>query len=170
MAIVKEGIRAGSHIGSKTVFMSLIVLLDTGPLGLITHPKASHESDECNKWMRDQLQKGVYVLVPGISDYELRREMVLNGATNGILKLDALRKTVGFVPITTAVMDKAATFWAEARKLGKPTASDLALDGDMILSAHASIVSSQGHEVIVATANVRHLSIFCDARLWSHIN
>lgn len=64
--------------------MSEIVLLDTGPLGLITHPKASHESDQCNRWMRGQLQKGVRVLVPGISDYELRREMLLNGSTKGI--------------------------------------------------------------------------------------
>lgn len=73
--------------------MSEIILLDTGPLGLITHPKASHESDQCNQWMRGQLQKGVRVLVPGISDYELRREMLLNSSTKGIIRLDALKKS-----------------------------------------------------------------------------
>jgi hypothetical protein len=140
--------------------MSRIVLLDTGPLGLITHPKASNESDQCNQWMRDQLQNGVRVLVAGISDYELRREMVLNDSATGIAKLDALRKTVGFVPITTAVMDQAAVFWAQARKLGKPTASDPALDGDMILSAHAFLVRNQGHDVVVATTNIKHLNMF----------
>ncbi len=97
--------------------MTQIILLDTGPLGLITHPKASRESDQCNQWMRAQLQKGVRVLVPGITDYELRREMLLTGSTKGIIKLDALRNAIGFVPITTAVMDQAAVFWAQARKL-----------------------------------------------------
>jgi hypothetical protein len=150
--------------------MSQIVLLDTGPLSLITHPRASAESNQCNQWMRDQLKNGLGILVPGISDYELRREMLLNRATNGIAKLDALRKTVGFVPITSEVMDQAAAFWAEARKMGKPTASDPALDGDMILSAQAQFVTNHGHEVIVATTNIKHLNLFCDARLWTSIN
>ena len=150
--------------------MSQIVLLDTGPLGLITHPKASHQSDQCNQWMRAQLKKGALVLIPGISDYELRQEMLLTNNTKGIIKLDALRNAVGFMPITTAVMDQAAVFWAQARKTGKPTASDAALDGDMILSAHARVITDQGHDVIVATTNVKHLEIFCDACLWTSIS
>jgi hypothetical protein len=150
--------------------MNQIVLLDTGPLGLITHPKASHQSDQCNQWMRAQLQKGALVLVPGISDYELRREMLLTGNTKGIVKLEALRNAVGFMPITTAVMDQAAVFWSQARKMGKPTASDAALDGDMILSAHAWVMTNQGHDAIVATTNVKHLGMFCKAFLWTNIN
>lgn len=149
--------------------MSQIVLLDTGPLGLINHPKASTESDRCNQWMRTQLRNGVRVLVPGISDYELRREMLQTGSTKGLIKLEALRNAIGFMPITTAVMDQAAAFWAQARKMGKPTAADAALDGDMILSAHASVINAQGHEAIVATTNAKHLEIFCDARLWTSI-
>lgn len=149
--------------------MTQIVLLDTGPLALITHPKVSQQSDTCNQWMRTQLQKGIRVLVPGISDYELRREMLQTGSAKGLIKLNALRKAIGFMPITTAVMDQAAVFWAQARKMGKPTAADAALDGDMILSAHASMLSDQGHNVIVATTNVKHLRIFCDARHWTSI-
>jgi predicted nucleic acid-binding protein len=94
--------------------------------------------------------------------------MILNGSTKGIIKLDALRNTVGFVPVTTAVMDHAAALWAQARKMGKPTASNAALDGDMILSAHAWLLN-QAHKVIVATTNVKHLEMFCDARLWTAI-
>jgi predicted nucleic acid-binding protein len=110
------------------------------------------------------------VLVPGISDYELRREMLLTGNTKGIVKLEALRNAVGFMPITTAVMDQAAVFWGQARKMGKPTASDAALDGDMILSAHAWVMTSQGHDAIVATTNIKHLETFCNASLWTNIN
>ena len=95
--------------------------------------------------------------------------MLQTGSAKGLIKLNALRKAIGFMPITTAVMDQAAVFWAQARKMGKPTAADAALDGDMILSAHASMLSDQGHNVIVATTNVKHLRIFCDARHWTSI-
>jgi predicted nucleic acid-binding protein len=150
--------------------MSDIILLDTGPLGLVTHPKGSNESDECNRWLRAQITKGTRVLVPGISDYELRREMIQIGSARGVDKLDALKNTIGFAPINTDVMNQAAEFWARARKMGKPTAADKALDGDMILSAHAAVIASQGHQVIIATTNVKHLELFTDARLWRDIN
>jgi predicted nucleic acid-binding protein len=149
--------------------MSDIILLDTGPLGLVTHPKSSAESDKCNRWLRSQITKGTRVLVPGISDYELRREMLQIGSTRGIAKLDALKSTIGFAPISTDVMNQAAEFWAQARKMGKPTAADKALDGDMILAAHAAVIAGRGHRVVVATTNVKHLELFCDARLWEDI-
>ncbi len=149
--------------------MSDIILLDTGPLGLITHPLGSPESDACNQWMRSQLTTGARVLVAGIADYELRREMLLNRSTKGIIRLNNLNATIGFDPITTAVMNQAATLWAQARRMGKPTASDAALDGDMILSAHVALIAHRGHKVRVATTNVKHLSLFCDARLWPDI-
>jgi hypothetical protein len=150
--------------------MSDIILLDTGPLGLITHPLGSPESDACNQWMRFQLTQGIRVLVAGIADYELRREMLLNVNTNGIIKLNNLHATVGFDPITTSVMNQAAIFWSQARRMGKPTASDAALDGDMILSAHASLITSRGHNLTVATTNVKHLDVFCNACLWTDIH
>jgi predicted nucleic acid-binding protein len=149
--------------------MSDIILLDTGPLGLITHPLGSPESDACNHWMRSQLSSGMLVLVPGIADYELRREMLLNGNTKGIVRLNNLIASIGLDPITTVVMNHAATLWAQARRMGKQTASDLALDGDMILSAHATLIAGRGHKLTVATTNVKHLDLFCNARLWTDI-
>jgi hypothetical protein len=150
--------------------MSDIILLDTGPLGLITHPLGSLESDACNQWMRSQLTRGLHVLVPGIADYELRREMLLNQNTHGIIRLNNLNATIGFDPITTAVMNRAAIYWSQARKMGKPTAADAALDGDMILSAHASLIIERGHSLTVATTNVKHLNLFCNACLWTDIS
>lgn len=150
--------------------MSDIILLDTGPLGLITHPLGSPESAACNQWMRSQITTGVNVLVAGIADYELRREMLLSGNTSGIIKLNNMKSAVGFDPIATAVMNQAAIFWSQARMMGKPTASDAALDGDMILSAHASLIAGRGHNLTVATTNVKHLKIFCNACLWTDIH
>lgn len=150
--------------------MTNIILLDTGPFGLITHPLGSVESDACNRWMRSQLEMGKRVLVAGIADYELRREMLLNENTNGILRLNNLNVLIGFDPITTAVMNRAAIFWSQARKMGRPTASYAGLDGDMILSAHASLIAEREDKPTVATTNVKHLDLFYDAHLWRDIH
>lgn len=56
--------------------MSRIILLDSGPLGLITNPSASEENRECNAWIQTRLREGDRVMVPAISDYEIRRELL----------------------------------------------------------------------------------------------
>jgi hypothetical protein len=75
-----------------------------------------------------------------------------------------------YEPLTTRTLRLAASFWADARKHGKATASDQRLDTDVILAAQAhSIRVSDEDRVVVATTNVRHLGIFVDARIWSDI-
>ena len=66
-------------------------------------------------------------------------------------------------------MRKAAEFWALARQQGTPTASDPALDADMILSAQYELAKDDGDDPVVATTNVGHLSLFADARHWRDI-
>jgi len=66
-------------------------------------------------------------------------------------------------------MLKAAEFWAEARKRGRPTADGKALDGDVILAAQAESVTRGGDQGVVATTNVQHLGLFVEARLWTQI-
>ena len=57
-------------------------------------------------------------------------------------------------PITTSVMQRAASLWADARNSGIPTAADPSLDGDVILAAQALGVATGGEAVVVATTNV----------------
>jgi hypothetical protein len=147
--------------------MSDIILLDTGIIGLITNPKATPEGAGCNDWLQAQLKAGIRVMVPEICDYEHRRGLLRVG--KDLAKLDALKTLVGFDPITSEIMFQAAEFWAEARRRGYSTADDKALDGDMILCAHAELLTRHGHKVIIATTNVKHLSLFTDARLWTDI-
>lgn len=149
--------------------MSDIILLDSGPLGLVTNPTASQENRDCNAWMQSQLRKGVRVLVPAISDYEVRRELLRAGKTKGVAKLDELKRAVGYVPLNTEMLLQAAALWAQARQAGRPTAPDHAIDGDVILCAQALVLAGQGHKVVVATTNVKHLEQFVDARLWRDI-
>jgi predicted nucleic acid-binding protein len=145
------------------------VLLDAGPLGLVTHPRVE-PNREVALWLRTLLSAGVPVLVPEISDYEIRRELLRAGKSRGLSRLDQLARDLGYLPITTEVMRLAAYFWAEARKQGQPTASDESLDADVILAAQAAILNEgTDDDIVIATTNPHHLSRFVDARIWQEI-
>ena len=149
--------------------MARTVLLDAGPLGLVTHPRAE-PNREAALWLRALLSAGVPVLVPEISDYEIRRELLRAGKSRVLSRLDQLARDLGYLPITTEVMRLAASFWADARKQGRLTASDESLDADVILAAQATILNEDTDaDVVVATTNPRHLSRFVDARAWQEI-
>ena len=146
-----------------------IVLLDAGPLGLVTNPRPSAERTACNEWLQGLLLADVRALVPEIADYEIRRELLRSGKPRGVQRLEALAAMIGYLPLTTAVMRRAAEFWADARQRGRPTASDAALDADMILCAQAVLAGGESDTIVVATTNVGHLSLFVDARHWRNI-
>lgn len=146
--------------------MNRMVLLDTSLLGMVTHPR---ENLAAKDWLKGILQAGVQVRVPEIADYELRRELLRADKMKSIQRLDRLAATIGYVPLNTSMMLRAAGFWARARNQGKPTAEEAALDGDMILAAQAAVLALEGNEVLIATTNVDHLSLFADARRWQEI-
>jgi predicted nucleic acid-binding protein len=147
----------------------MIILLDAGPLGMVTNPKSSAENDACNLWLETALRNGTQVVVPEIADYEVRRELLRANKVKGIERLDAMKEALGYMPLTTAAMMKAAEFWAAARNQGKPTADDKTLDGDVILAAQAALLAGSGEEVMIATTNVGHLAMFVKAQSWREI-
>lgn len=149
--------------------MTKVILLDSAPVGLITNPKATTLALECQQWFLSLLQRGYQVILPEIIDYEIRRELLRANKLSGIKKLDQLKSEIIYLSITTEVMLKAAQLWAEVRKKGKPTADNKALDGDVILASQAILVSNYGHQVMVATSNKKHLSLFVEAREWNEI-
>ncbi|MEG4534491.1 nucleic acid-binding protein [Microcoleus sp. D2_18a_D3] len=147
--------------------MSRIVLLDSGPLGIVTNPKATSPLyQESQLWLQSLPLKGYIVMLPEIADYEVRRELIRAGKTEGIRRLDQLKSQIPYRPLTTEVMLLAAQLWADSRMRGRPTAEPNALDGDVILAAQAILEASEGNEVVIATTNVGHLSQFVDAREW----
>jgi predicted nucleic acid-binding protein len=146
--------------------MAKQVLLDAGPLGMISHPRPN---EAIVAWLRTLLEAGVSVRIPEIADYEVRRELLRANRRKGVQRLDDLKAALGYVPITTAVMLKAAEYWALARNHGFPTADDLALDADVILAAQATILQNGLDEVVIVTTNVGHLGHFVDARKWDEV-
>ncbi|MEH2170761.1 MAG: nuclease [Nostoc sp.] len=147
--------------------MSQVILLDSGPLGLVTNPKLSAESLACTQWLQLLVSSGSRVIIPEIADYEVRRELLRANKVKGIARLDELSQLLEYLPITTTAMRQAALFWAQARQQGQPTAGDKTIDGDIILVAQA--VTIIGADVAIATTNVGHLSRFVVADLWQNI-
>ena len=150
--------------------MSTLILLDSGPLGIISNPNKSQIITECRKWVRTQQAHGNVLIVPEIADYEVRRELLRADKIKGLARLDLIKQTFAYLPITTTVMLKAAQFWADTRKRGRPTADNAALDADVILAAQASILMDEGSKVIIASSNPRHLQDFVPAARWETIS
>ena len=105
--------------------------------------------------------------MPEIADYEVRRELIRAQKYPGVARLDGLIKQAAYLAITTAAMRRAAEYWAQARRHGRPAAADAALDGDVIIAAQATTLNLA--KVVVATTNPRHLSPFVEADLWFNI-
>lgn len=145
--------------------MSRIVCLDSGPLGLLTHPQKTVEVIEVTAWIVRCLRAGDQILVPAIVYYELKRELLRLEKINGIGRLDAfVSATPGrYLPLTDSALRLAAELWADARRLGRPTADAKALDIDVLLAAQALSLHSQA---AIATGNAKHLDQFVTAKHW----
>ena len=151
--------------------MREFVLLDSGPLGQACRRPGTPLADQCRLWIDGLIARSVEVVVPEISDYEVRRELARINASGSLHRLDDLVTQGGlsYQPVSTAAWRQAALFWADARLLGLPTAPPDALDADVILAACAVTIGQPGDQILVATQNVGHLARYCDARLWTTI-
>jgi predicted nucleic acid-binding protein len=149
--------------------MTRMVVLDTGVLGLLTHPKGSAESQRCVNWLAALASVVVVFVLPEISDYELRREAIRNRQTTVVRRLDGLKSVTRYEPITTAAMLEAARLWAWVRNQGQPTADPKALDGDVILAGQVAQLTASGDDITIVTTNVKHLALFGHAQLWHDI-
>jgi predicted nucleic acid-binding protein len=147
--------------------VSRVVLLDAGPIGVLTNPKRSPENDACAQWLQTLAYSNVRIIVPEITDYEVRRELLRAHKIKGLRRLDELIDFVEYLPLTTPAMRQAAELWAQARQKGQPTAGDNTIDADMILVAQAMMLNVTN--AIIATTNVGHLSRFFPAETWRSI-
>ena len=145
-----------------------LAVLDSGPLGRISNPRATRENLRCRDWARSLVVAGYRVVVPEIADYEVRRELIRAQAP-GLARLDLVKTAFHYAPLTTEAMLRAAELWADVRRQGMPTASQDALDGDVILAAQALTAAGPSDTVVVVTENVGHLGRFVNAVHWHRI-
>jgi predicted nucleic acid-binding protein len=140
----------------------VLIFLDTTLLWILVHPAAGQTALDLRRRLHARMASGDELAVAEICDYEARRELIRRKAAVQIANLDKLISTATYVPIDTPTMRDAATLWARVRNAGQPTASNQALDGDIILAAQAQ----RQKQALVATQNVRHLRRLCSAIAW----
>jgi predicted nucleic acid-binding protein len=147
-----------------------IIVLDSGPLGDACRKRGHPDVERLTLWHHQARANGAILAIPEIADYEVRRGLLLNGAIEGIGRLDALRAELRFyIPISTDAMRRAAELWADARRKGYATADDKEIDADVILAAQALLFSGLHDTLLVATYNAKHLSRYVDAHHWARI-
>lgn len=151
--------------------MSQFIFLDSGPLGLLTHPRQTAEVAAVSDWVARMLESGRRVLVPAIVYYELKRELLRAKKPFSVERLDAFtRISSRYVPLTDDALRFAAELWAKARQEGMPTADSRELDIDVILAAQVLSFGAIEGETVIATTNVRHLARFSRAKNWNEID
>jgi hypothetical protein len=84
--------------------VTLAVVLNAGPLGLVTNPKQSAASAACARWLQGLLSGGCRVIIPEIADYEVRRELLRAGKNEGLARLNALATQIEYLALNTAAM------------------------------------------------------------------
>ncbi len=146
--------------------MKPAVLLDTGPLGVLTNPSHTPARQAAGQWLAGLLSAGRRVLLPDVSDYELRRELLHRRSIQAVNRLDFLHTQLEPLLISRNAILRAADIWADARRRGISTAPPGALDFDVVLAAQADTL---GGPTVVATMNVAHLSRFTPAEFWLHV-
>jgi predicted nucleic acid-binding protein len=149
-----------------------IIALDAGPLGLLTHRKDNKEAEACRKWLVTQIAAGSQIIVPAIADYEVRRELIRAGKSQGISRLDQFIDATPerYLPPTAEAFRKAAELWAKVRNEGLPTAADEALDADVLFAAQLLTSKFAAEKLVVATSNPKHIARFLNAREWQNIS
>ena len=155
--------------------MARLILLDSGPLGMIVRAPSKPQIVRCLTWLNTISATGATVVIPEIAHYEVRRELFRIRAVGSLRRLEYYLDPSGglkHLTISTDAMIKAAEFWALLRQSGVPTSSPDALDADAILAGQAAVLAGQpGDTVTIATTNLAHLNRFpgVDAQTWDQI-
>jgi predicted nucleic acid-binding protein len=141
--------------------MSSTVVLDARPLSQICHPR---NWQGISDWFVEVIASGRRVVIPEITDYEVRRLLLKRGASAQVRQLDELGDEFYYSPLNTELMREASQIWAEAENSGHRLGHPKTLNADAILVAQTQ---AMGEDVTVITKNVRHLAPFVEAVWWT---
>jgi predicted nucleic acid-binding protein len=136
------------------------LLLDTSVVGQICH---SRKHQDVRWWFASAVGEHDFLLSE-VADYELRRELIRIRAAHSLARLDDLARELRYIPVTTATWRSAANHWAWLRRTGKATASEHALDGDVLIAAQAI-----AEDATLVTTNPGHFSAIVKAIEWREL-
>lgn len=149
----------------------MFLLLDSGVLGRLCHTSRTQylPLQERLRSFRLLDREHNKIFVSDVADYEVRRKLLQlidkqQAVPRAIDRLNEVLVRSEYVPIDTDTMHLAARLWADARRRGRPTASDDSLDTDVILAAQAKTIGAT-----VVTTNHKHLSQFVPTIDWTEI-
>ena len=149
--------------------MARIIVLDSGPLGLLRDRRGKPRVEQIIDWRINAVANGWLIAIPAIADYEVRRELIRAGRPSAVRRLDSVCRDLRFIPLSIEALKKAAELWALVRARGASTAGERALDADVIVAAQALCFTGLRDTAVVATDNEKHLARFLDARHWNAI-
>jgi hypothetical protein len=156
----------------------LIVFLDTNTLNFLCNPNNLSEAVECEQWFYTYYTRGVTFYSSDICDYEIRRGLIASSIRNrkiseGLSLLDDLRSDgyIIFSPIATEVLNIASELWARSSANSQSNKDIKNIDVDIIISAQYQLLVEEnpGQRVVVATINIKDLSVYCEAANWQDI-
>jgi predicted nucleic acid-binding protein len=150
--------------------VSSALVLDATPLGRLAYPS---ENAAVADWLREVLASGRRVVVPEVSDYEVRRGLLHQRENRPrdrklirrVERLEKLGDDLYYAPIKTRQMRRAAEVWGKAKARGITYGPAKALGADAILISQAESFGDR-RSVTVITANPGHLSPFVNVAAW----
>ena len=146
-----------------------LVFLDSGPLGMLSHPHGNPLVLRCQQWALDLIAAGVRVVVPEIADYEVRRKLLHLGATVGACPAGPAQVGFDYAPITDG-RDAPGGRALGRREAGRAADVIPGCTGRGLHPGRPGVLAADpGDVVTVATDNVGHLGRFVDARPWDQI-
>lgn len=156
----------------------MIVFLDTNTLNFLCNPNNLSEAIECGKWFYTYYSRGVTFYSSDICDYEIRRGLIASSirdgkVSEGLSLLDDLRADgyILFSPIANETLNIASALWARSSVNSQSNKDVKNIDVDIIISAQYQLLVEEnpGQRVVVATTNIKDLSIYCEAANWQDI-
>jgi predicted nucleic acid-binding protein len=145
------------------------LLLDSNILSKVVHPSVEEHRPVAAVIQRLLEDDRFEVLVPEITDYELRRKLLHIGyrphqgrkwAREALINLDQM-VSLRYLPLTTETMKLAASLWAQTRFEGRLRGPEESLDIDVILAAQAQQAGGQ-----IITTNEKHFRDIAEIFDW----
>jgi len=155
--------------GRSSPEMPSPLLLDCNILSKVVHPSVEEHRPIAAAIQRLLKDDRFEVLVPEITDYELRRKLLHVGyrphqgrkwAREALIELDQM-VSLRYLPLTTETMKLAASLWAQTRFKGRLRGPEESLDIDVILAAQAQQAGGQ-----IVTTNDKHFRGIADLFDW----